>query len=273
MQPGLKDGLITEMKRVGAYDVRIADPHQGFEYAPEGRYPLELMPDCRSVIVFAIPMTELPDFSHISLRRSRPEPPDYWSEIAMRPDRGPYYSSYSIPFLLTSFVIMKALSFLSEKGFKAIERHHKGQGDRLETPDKLCAYEAGLGVYGRSGIILHPELGNRMKLGVILTDAPLEPNRRLEGFDPCDGCDLCVTNCPAHAYGPGGEYHGVWSVEKCLGQGTGLDERHYVCNLCWRICPAGRFSDDELFDMHVSKKVVGLLKEAVVMIEQRFASA
>jgi hypothetical protein len=28
-------------------------------------------------------------------------------------------------------------------------------------PEKLCAYEAGLGVYGRSGLILHPELGNR----------------------------------------------------------------------------------------------------------------
>ena len=270
MSNNLKTSLIAELKTAGAYEVKVADPRIGFEHAPQGRHPLDMMPDCRSVIVFGMAITELPDFSFMSLRRSHPEPPDFWTEIAMSPDRGAKYNSYRISFLFSCLVIMKALSYLSEKGFKAIERHHKGQG-RLETPDKLCAYEAGLGVYGRSGLVLHPELGNRMKLGVILTDAPLEPDKRLEGFDPCDGCDLCVTNCPARAYGPGGEYHGLWSEKKCLDMRTELDERHYICNLCWKICPASRFSDDELFDMYVSKSVVGQLKETVLAIEQRFA--
>ena len=32
---------------------------------------------------------------------------------------------------------------------------------------KLCAYEAGIGVYGRSGLILHPEVGNRWQIVVL----------------------------------------------------------------------------------------------------------
>jgi hypothetical protein len=48
MVQDLKAELIAEMKRVGAYDVGIADPHQGFVHAPEGRHPLTLVPECRS---------------------------------------------------------------------------------------------------------------------------------------------------------------------------------------------------------------------------------
>jgi epoxyqueuosine reductase len=270
MGTDLKRALVTELETAGAYAIRVADPRTGFEHAPQGRHPLDLMPDCRSVVVFAIAITELPDLTFMSLRRSHPEPPDFWTRIALDPDRGPDYNSYRISFLFSCFVIMKALSFLSERGFKAIERHHKGEG-RPETPDKLCAYEAGLGAYGRSGLILHPELGNRMKLGVVLTDAPLEPDQRLEGFDPCDGCSLCVDNCPTQAYGPGGEYHGVWSAERCLRLRKEDSERHYACNLCWNICPAGRYADDDLFDLYVRRPALGPLKKAVSVIERRFA--
>jgi len=53
-----KTGLIAEMRRNGAYDVRIADPRKGFEHALPGRHPLELMANCKSVIVFALPRNE-----------------------------------------------------------------------------------------------------------------------------------------------------------------------------------------------------------------------
>ncbi len=63
-----------------------------------------------------------------------------------------------------------------------MERHYKEGGKRL-TPDKLDVYDAGLNVYGCSGLTLHPELEDQMPFGAILTDALLEPDRRLEGFD------------------------------------------------------------------------------------------
>jgi ferredoxin len=271
VKDNLKQSLVAEMKVAGAYDVKIADPRRGFEHAPEGRHPLDFMPDCKSVIVFGTAITELPDLAYMALRRSEPEPPDIWTKIAVHPERAAVFNAYRISFLFSCFVIMKALSYLSEKGYKAIERHHKGQG-RRETPDKLCAYEAGLGVYGRSGLILHPELGNRMKLGTVLTDAPFEPDRPLEGFDPCAGCELCVTHCPAGAYGSNGAYHGAWSEDRCLSKREVLRaETGYGCNLCWEICPASSYSDDEPFGMHVSKRVIEELKDAVQAIERSFA--
>lgn len=53
MDVELKRQLIDRMMEVGAYDVKIADPRQGFEYVTElERHPLSLMPECQSVIAF-----------------------------------------------------------------------------------------------------------------------------------------------------------------------------------------------------------------------------
>jgi epoxyqueuosine reductase QueG len=121
-------------------------------------------------------------------------------------------------------------------------------------PEKLCAYEAGLGVYGRSGLILHPELGNRTVIGAFLTDAQLEPDAKLKGYAPCTGCDACVRACPAGAYGDEGSYHGVWSREKCESTRQALTAQGYsICTLCSTICPLGDYSHDELFIIDVRR--------------------
>ena len=80
---------------------------------------------------------------------------------------------------------------------------------------KLSAFEAGIGVYGRSGLIIHPVLGNRIRFGGILTDAVLEPGRRLEGFDPCEDCGRCIEMCPAKAFDLTKRYPYSFSQEKC----------------------------------------------------------
>jgi epoxyqueuosine reductase QueG len=246
VQPELKDGLIAEMKRVGAYDVRIADPHQGFEYAPEGRHPLELMPDCKSVVAFVVPCANIPDSFFVGIRRSVPQAPDYWTQ-ALHTEDNEFYLGHRLAFLFTAYVILKAASYLSEWGFRTVEQCDKQRPGQPMLPEKLCAYEAGLGVYGRSGLILHPELGNRTVIGAFLTDARLEPDGKLPGFDPCRGCDACVRACPAGAYGDDGSYHGVWSREKCETTAADLMTQGYSrCTLCRTICPRGDYSHDEL---------------------------
>lgn len=251
MLPELKEGLITEMKRVGAYDVGIADPRQGFEHAPEGRHPLELMPDCRSVVAFVVPRSDIPDCLFVGLRRSAPQTPDYWT-WGLPTEHNELYLGHRLAFLFTAYVILKAASYLSEWGYRTVEQCDKERPDQPMLPEKLCAYEAGLGVYGRSGLILHPELGNRIVIGALLTDAQLEADGKLQGFDPCHGCDDCVRACPAGAYGDDGSYHGVWSREKCETTRQALMARGYSwCNLCWTICPRGEYGHDELFVLDV----------------------
>jgi ferredoxin len=247
MHADLKPGLIAEMKRVGAYDVRVADPHQGFEHAPQGRHPLDLMPGCRSVVAFVVPRAEIPDSFFVGIRRSEPHPPDYWT-WDLPTENNELYLGHRLAFLFTAYVILKAASYLSEWGFRTVEQCDKERPGQPMLPEKLCAYEAGLGIYGRSGLILHPQLGNRLVIGALLTDAPLASDGKLHTADPCQGCDACVRACPAGAYGPDGSYHGVWSREKCQGTRRALRAQGYSwCNLCWTICPLGSYSHDELF--------------------------
>jgi ferredoxin len=253
VQIELKHGLIAEMKRVGAYDVRVADPHQGFEHAPEGRHPLELMPDCRSVVAFVVPRAEIPDCFFVGVRRSAPQPTDYWT-WGLPTDNNELYLGHRLAFLFTAYVILKAASYLSERSFRTVEQCDKERPGQPMLPEKLCAYEAGLGVYGRSGLILHPELGNRTVIGAFLTDAPLVPDDKLRGYEPCRGCDLCVRSCPAGAYGEDGSYHAVWSRGKCETTRQALRAQGYTyCNLCWDVCPLCDYSHDELFVIDVRR--------------------
>ena len=249
----LKEQLILRMLEVGAYDVKIADPRRGFEYVTEPeRHPLSLMPDCRSVITFAIPRSGLLDLWYIGHKRSTPQKPDYWTERQVSEDDAPYYIVYRLFTLITSFVMLKAIAFLHRKGYQAIEKHEKE--DEPLPLAKLCAYEAGLGVYGKSGLILHPELGNRIGLGVLLTDAELPADDKLVDFRPCIGCNLCVESCPAGAFSPSGEYHHQWSEERCKSTRTALKDKGAYCNLCWEICPYGTIPDDDLFFMNIQMK-------------------
>ncbi|OGV35461.1 MAG: hypothetical protein A2020_02285 [Lentisphaerae bacterium GWF2_45_14] len=63
---------------------------------------------------------------------------------------------------------------------------------------RLAAYMAGLGEIGWSKVFLTPEFGPRVRFALLLTDAELEPDPIYEG-KICDGCKLCVKNCPAKA--------------------------------------------------------------------------
>jgi len=164
------------------------------------------------------------------------------------------YLGHTPAFLFTAYVILKATSFLTQQGCKAVERCDKTRPGQPQLPEKQCAYEAGLGVYGRSGLIIHPELGNRIVTGALLTDEQLEPDSKLENYDPCTGCEACVRACPAGGCGEDGSYHGVWSREKCQAKreelmGKGCSR----CNLCWDICPAGEDSHHDLFVMGIRR--------------------
>ena len=139
--------------------------------------------------------------------------------------------------IFRSCILLKGLTFLQEQGFKTLHT-------RLQN--KLCAYEAGLGVYGRNGLLIHPELGCRIGPGIILTDAVLEPDRKLEDFNPCQDCRLCIEKCPAQAFEESKEYPDSWSRDKCLKMRGKIADRGLYCHNCLAACPAGKFKDEQL---------------------------
>ncbi len=89
--------------------------------------------------------------------------------------------------------MLQLANFLKDKGYDAIIPYGLKDEEKIARLSfKLAAYEAGLGVFGRSSILITPEYGPRVNLGVVLTDASIKPDIPLKGFNPCEKCDICV---------------------------------------------------------------------------------
>lgn len=241
MSQGLKADIVERLKQVGACDVRIANPRIGFEHGLQAQQPLTLWPEGMSVIVFAVAMA--PRTNNIyagplapweAERNLGPVPRDICSVD---------YGMDRLSRLFVSSVTLKGVAFLQQRGYKV---------GFVQLQLKLCAFESGLGVYGRSGLIIHPTLGNRMSIGAIFTDAEMEPDDRLSGFEPCTDCDLCIRRCPAKAFDPDKTYPESWSRAKCTSKRSEIAKKGYYCHNCFAVCPAGRMEDEKLLSFKES---------------------
>jgi epoxyqueuosine reductase len=74
-----------------------------------------------------------------------------------------------------------------------------------------AAVAAGLGVFGRHNLVIHPKFGTRLIFTAILTDLPL-PSDPPVTEELCNDCGLCVEICPAKAL----ETEGRTEDMKCL---------------------------------------------------------
>jgi reductive dehalogenase len=114
------------------------------------------------------------------------------------------------------------------------------------------AIKAGLGEYGRHGLLITKEFGPRVRIGKIFTDLPLAHDRPISFgvTEFCEGCRRCSDACPVNAIpsGPPSEevYNrsnlvGVrkWSVdaEPCFKFWT---NQNSDCSICVRVCPYNR---------------------------------
>jgi len=117
---------------------------------------------------------------------------------------------------------------------------------------KDSAVLAGLGVIGKNNLLVTPELGSDLRLRGIFIEADLEPTGPIEGFDPCNGCDMpCHRACPRGAFRSGSYQQSFCKVEMDqndadfeLMDGTvmGIEEASEVivyCRGCENACPVG----------------------------------
>ena len=75
---------------------------------------------------------------------------------------------------------------------------------------KDAAVLSGIGIIGRNNLLLNPEWGPRIRLHSILIEGDFQTTEALEGFTPCDTCEVfCQKACPMKAF-PQGKYN--WSI-------------------------------------------------------------
>jgi ferredoxin len=74
-----------------------------------------------------------------------------------------------------------------------------------DVSHKLVAVQAGLGHMGINRNVIHPKYGNFIVLDSILIDAELDTYSQPLDYNPCIGCQLCVSVCPVGAIHPDGK--------------------------------------------------------------------
>jgi len=194
-----------------------------FNEAPKGFHPCDVLPTCKTVVVFVKQFLS-----------------------------GPLHCNTTVPYTIIRNMLSDRLDKMSFQFCEAMERNgilavptgtigpteYDAKTDRFRNivSSKHCAVQAGLGRIGKNTLLITPEYGNMVWLCAVLLDTAFKPDEILSG-DPCPkGCTLCIDNCPVHALGEpemkqavcrayafGGENGGDWKIK---------------CNRCRIVCPS-----------------------------------
>jgi epoxyqueuosine reductase len=117
--------------------------------------------------------------------------------------------------------------------------------DAGPVPERELAQLAGLGWIGKNMMLIHPEIGSFTFIGVVITDAGLEPDLPFEA-DRCGTCRRCLDACPTQAFaGPRDldaracisyltiEHRGAFTAA----QGSQVGDWIFGCDVCQDVCP------------------------------------
>ena len=117
--------------------------------------------------------------------------------------------------------------------------------DHSPIDERHAAVRAGLGVFGKNGLLLTPEFSSFQFIGEILTDAPAEVlgEYALFPLNGCENCGACLAACPTGVLR--GEGEGCLSAITQR-KGTLTEEEIglmrqvgtvWGCDECQRVCP------------------------------------
>lgn len=198
----------------------MLDPSFCYSHVGRGpeKYGKEIKIEHKFAVVFAVEM----DF--LMIRRAP------WAPVVVETAK---------KYVKAAEISIIAAGFIRSLGYPA-RAHIAGSNYQALLPP--LGWMAGLGEMGRLGILMTPQYGPRVRLGLITTDLPLVVDKPIVfGVqDFCRKCKKCALNCPAQAISnkPEEEVNGVlrWVIkrEECyrFWRKVGTD-----CAACIYVCP------------------------------------
>jgi ferredoxin len=143
-------------------------------------------------------------------------------------EEGTFFSNYSamgyggITYLYMPLTVINLARFIEDDGWEAIPYGHQSDWRAIDNegrrrasfsrpvapgraaPDvmvhqRIAAYLCGLGEIGYSKMLLTPRFGPRQRVGIVITEAELEPDPIYAGPPLCNRCMACVEACPGNA--------------------------------------------------------------------------
>lgn len=113
--------------------------------------------------------------------------------------------------------------------------------DSAPAAEKALAVRAGLGFIGKNHLLIHPQFGPQVLLGVLITTVSLRPDRPHTGT--CGQCRLCLETCPTGALRP----DGFLDARRCISyltqyelqdrQARDIRDWLFGCDECLLACP------------------------------------
>ena len=175
--------------------------------APIQMDPRQIMPECRSVVGMLFRVMRG------SLRGV---------------EEGTFFSNYpamgygALTYLYMPMVVINLCKSIEDEGYEALPMGHQSDWRAIDNwgrlppeksrpvapgraaPDvmihlRIAAFLCGLGEIGYSKLLLSPQFGPRNRIGIVLTEAELEPDPIYGGPELCNRCMACVQDCPGQA--------------------------------------------------------------------------
>lgn len=170
-----------------------------FAESPAGRHPRDILPGCKSVIVIGKRILDgVVQANFRCYEDGREDLKGLW---------GTYGYAMLPNFELTYICYALANVIEHELGEIATPLSTGPMTNGTQISLRHSAVAAGLGEFGWMGIVLTPEYGARVRFGVILTTAELEPDPMYSGERLCkpEKCGICTKLCPTQALSKYGE--------------------------------------------------------------------
>ncbi len=211
--------------------------------------PAELMPEAKRIAILIWPYA--------------PSAQADWPEV--------HISSYYVASNTSNAQAAKAADWLIERGYAAIARP--------KLPAKAAAQRAGVGDYGKNGLLYTERWGSRVALQMILTDAPLALSQagQERPLDGCGSCTVCHDACPTGALSGDAQVDQSRCLRQWMFSGEVVPEayrplmknRLIGCEDCQSVCPRNaknRLASDRTFGLNLPEML-----EFNSVTQQRFA--
>lgn len=217
-----QESIRQAVLRLGA-DICGFAASERFGEAPAGFRPTDVFPDCKSVVVFGVALPK----GLFAI------PPQYIYSH--------FNGNISVPYV--DGISFQLARLLEKDGGVAVpvpcdwpvaDYNPVTKTKRGILSMKHAAVMAGLGTLGKNTLLLHEKFGNRLTIGVVLTDIAFQSDP--PATPVClPGCRICLDNCPVDAIADGSV-----TQQPCRENTYVPDELGYTtvqCNHCRVLCP------------------------------------
>ena len=241
--------------------------------------PKHILPDCKSILVLAIPYLPISDGGRApygACRDAGGESTDQHNQDSTKPPNREVPEGGDPNFKIASYALgddyhdilpqklQAIVIFIEEQvGYPIPNRYYTDSGPILE---RELAQRAGLGWIGKNSMLINPQAGSTFFLAEILLGIELIPDEPF-ATDQCGTCTRCITACPT----------------KCILRDRTLDARRCIsyltienkdeipadirpqmstwifgCDICQQVCPWNRFSQpaDSAFETKIPLPVL-----------------